>query len=72
MVHGMRAVPADYLDDLVLAVERLQWLSSEAEARAEGGDPICLIDALCEVYEAAQLLAGPRADSTRGVPPQLV
>ncbi|HEV7147455.1 MAG TPA: hypothetical protein VGN48_10720 [Pedococcus sp.] len=59
MLHGMVVVPADYLDDLARAVERLQWLATESEGRAEGGDPLCLFDALREVYAASQLLVNP-------------
>lgn len=64
MLHGMVVVPADYLDDLAIAVERLQWLGTESEARAEGGDPMCLFDALCDVYAASQRLV--KRESTVG------
>jgi hypothetical protein len=62
----MVVVPADYLDDLAVAVERLQWLGMESEARAEGGDPLCLFDALCDVYVASQRLVRREANTARG------
>ena len=56
----MAEVPADYLDDLMQAVDRLQRLGAASRAAAEGGDPMTLFDALCEVYAASQRLVDPR------------
>jgi hypothetical protein len=55
----MAEVPADYLDELMHAVDRLQRLGAASRAAAEGGDAMSLFDALCEVYAASQRLVGP-------------
>ena len=68
MLHAMTVVPADYLDDLVIAVERLQWLRGDEAARVtDVADPILLLDALCDVYAASQRLVHPTA---RSAPPR--
>ena len=66
MLHGMTVVPADYLEALAVAVERLQWLGTESEAQVEGGDPMSLFDALCDVYAASQRLVLPERSRTVG------
>ncbi|NYG07270.1 hypothetical protein BJ986_001757 [Phycicoccus badiiscoriae] len=73
MLHDSVVVPADYLDDLAVAVERLQQLGTESEGRVQGGDPIRLLDALCAVYAASQrLVEQERASKVRDETPNLV
>lgn len=60
MPREMAEVSADDLDALMSAVGRLRQLGIASRAAADGGDPMTLFDALCEVYAASQRLVGPR------------
>jgi hypothetical protein len=59
MPGEMAEVSADDLDALLHAVDRLRRLGSASRDAADGGDPMTLFDALCEVYAASQRLVGP-------------